>query len=172
MIHQTFLPELYERLVELLLAPTVIKEMLWIVIPLVAAMVLMEIYFGRYKLEKIGWNTAYGNSLVLLFISMDLIRFVVNNELIVSFSGALVVSLIIMGMFLAIFTFFHLFPENWAVGLDTKLPINITAYIIVVMVYSQAALTVLDITAALALAILIFIVAKTIWLMIPESFDV
>ncbi|MBD3354899.1 hypothetical protein GF361_02850, partial [Candidatus Woesearchaeota archaeon] len=57
------------RFMELVTAPYHHSELLWITIPLVAALILMDIYFGRYKKEELGWNTAVGNTLALAFVA-------------------------------------------------------------------------------------------------------
>ncbi len=46
--------------------------MLWTIIPLLAATTLMVLYFGRYKTEKLGWNTAFGNTISLFFVIASL----------------------------------------------------------------------------------------------------
>ena len=37
---------------------------------------IMTLYFGRHRDEELGWNTAFGNSLTLLFVSIDLFRYI------------------------------------------------------------------------------------------------
>jgi nucleoside-diphosphate-sugar epimerase len=36
--------------------PLLTKEMLWILLPSLATLFLFELYFGRYKLEELGWK--------------------------------------------------------------------------------------------------------------------
>jgi len=76
-----FQTEVYSRFIELVTAPYHHTELLWITIPLIIVVLLMEFYFGRYEKEELGWNTAVGNALVLLFVAMDLYRYVYEHSL-------------------------------------------------------------------------------------------
>ena len=48
---------------------------------------IVAFYFGKYHEEELGWNTAVGNSLVLLFVAMDLLRHIYNLEAFVGFAN-------------------------------------------------------------------------------------
>jgi hypothetical protein len=60
----------WQRFLEILSAPSVHQEMIWIVLPLLLIIVLMTVYFAKYKDEELGWNTALGNSFILIFVSI------------------------------------------------------------------------------------------------------
>lgn len=64
----------YNRIWEIVQAPATHSDMIWIIAPIVIAFLLMSFYFGRYKKEELGWNTAFGNSMVLIFATVDLLR--------------------------------------------------------------------------------------------------
>ena len=134
------------RFMEIVTAPAQHPEMIWIVVPLAISLVLMQLYFGRNPTEKLGWNTAFGNSVALIFVCMNLL-----NHLYVTFGWtafeiawqsrtlktviALGVGVIgIMGMFLDLF---HWLPERVAFFLGGAIPINLTAYMAIVLVYSD-----------------------------------
>jgi hypothetical protein len=134
------------RLTDIVTAPAQHPNMIWIVVPLVAAVVLMQLYFGRNPTEKLGWNTAFGNSVALIFVSVNLL-----NHLYMTFGWtafeiawqsrtlktviALGVGVIgIFGMFLDLF---HWLPERVAFFLGGAIPINLTAYMAIVLVYSD-----------------------------------
>ena len=169
----SFMINLVNRFVELALAPVYFSDMLWIILPLISAMVLIDIYFGRYKFEELGWNTAYGNSLVLIFVSFDLMRFLYNNDLItpITFQSAIVFGLIIVGLFLVISTFFHVFTKEVTFNLETVTPINISSYVVVVLVYSKVPLDIYTVISGISLAVLIYLIIKLIWFLMPENFD-
>src|SRR3989344_9539006 len=40
----------------------------WLLSPVILFWFVIEIYFGRYKKEKLGWNTALGNGLSMFWI--------------------------------------------------------------------------------------------------------
>ena len=170
----SFMINLVNRFVELALAPVYFSDILWIIIPLVTAMILIEVYFGRYKLQEIAWNTAYGNSIVLIFVSFDLIRFLYNNDLItpITFQSAITFGLIFIALFLIISTFFHVFPKEFIFNLETSAPINATAYVVAVFVYSKVPLDIYTFISGISLAVLIYLIIKLIWFLMPENFDV
>lgn len=132
------LPILIERFLELVRAPFDYPDMLWIIIPLLLTLFLMELYFGRYKFEELGWNTAFGNSLVLIFVSMDLLRRLYTQNMLayLNLRAVLAIAVIFEGVFLVLIGFFHLLPKKLAFGVSAKLPINFIAYISVILVYS------------------------------------
>ncbi|MBI4344213.1 MAG: hypothetical protein HY555_01355, partial [Euryarchaeota archaeon] len=61
-----------ERVLALLGAPIANPEMIWFVVPLAAITLIMTLYFGLHPKEELGWNTAVGNTVALLFVSIDL----------------------------------------------------------------------------------------------------
>ena len=59
---EIFPNEVVSRFIELLLAPANNIDMIWMVIPLLVSTFLMTIYFGKYRKEELGWNTAFGKN--------------------------------------------------------------------------------------------------------------
>ena len=53
---------------EIFSAPLRDLSILWFLAPLVLFWFILEIYFGRYKSEKLGWNTALGYGLSMFWI--------------------------------------------------------------------------------------------------------
>jgi len=153
----TYLPQIQDRLVELIKAPAINPEMLWIVTPLVIATLLMTFYFGRYLKEEIGWNTAVGNSLVLVFVSIDLFRYIYTNphlELIVGWipTKTIVAILVALEGFTLLYAdFFHFLPEKIAFFISSALPVNLTAYVAIAIVYSNIPFNLITIASALVL---------------------
>ncbi|RJQ18140.1 hypothetical protein C4573_00265 [Candidatus Woesearchaeota archaeon] len=162
-----FIPTLYQRVSDFITAPLHVPNMLWIITPLIASILLMEFYFGRYSQEELGWNTAIGNSLILIFVGIDLLRRIYGdiNPLTVNISELIIVKktiiamVVIAGSFLLTFTeFFHMLPKKFAFLVSSHLPINLIACFSIILVYADmpldiySALTCLLIFAALLLA--------------------
>ena len=86
-----------------------------------------------------GWNTAFGNSLVLIFVSVDLVRFLVNSGQFDVFTHkhVLVTVVILEGMLLTFVDFYHLLPKELAWGVSSTLPINFIAASSIILVYSD-----------------------------------
>lgn len=159
MIEQFFahtMPLFLERLIIVVTAPLEHQEMIWILFPAITTMLLMTIYFGRYRREELGWNTAVGNALVLIFVSLNLFEqaYPQANPIralttffreITASTGAdllpgIVASIIFLYAFiLLIVDFFHWLPKKAAFFISSPLPINTIAYFGIVFVYSATA---------------------------------
>jgi len=120
------------------------SEVLWITFPLLVATVVMLVYFEKYKEERPGWNTCVANSLVLLFISMILFRYIysLGDRGIINFVTYLnqfIVSLIILflGFVILFLNFKHFLPQKIAEYMSSPLTLNLVAYIAVLYVYSE-----------------------------------
>ncbi|HLC66835.1 MAG TPA: hypothetical protein VJK52_04300 [Candidatus Nanoarchaeia archaeon] len=144
-------PLMLERAKDILLAPLANTDMLWMVIPLLITLFAMETYFGRYVDDELGWNTALGNALVLLFVSMDLFRTLIAKlptphtaaQVVRSlpqpeFALALLVGL--GGIYLIFTDFFRILPKQIAFNISSAFPINFIAYASLVVIYTDISL--------------------------------
>jgi hypothetical protein len=137
----------WERFIELLHAPANEPAMLWFAIPLIFSTFMITLYFGRYRKEELGWNTAFENTMIFLFISFDLVRRMYNSTIPGSWDNILGSSLYlpitvglalvsIVSMFLV---YYHLLPKRLAFVMFSKLPINIGIYVVMSIVYAGVA---------------------------------
>ncbi|MFC1691266.1 hypothetical protein ACFL0W_03730 [Nanoarchaeota archaeon] len=171
-------PNVFQRLTELIKAPFLYPEMIWIVTPMVITLLIMEFYFGRYKKEELGWNTAVGNSLVLLFVSLDLLRFIYHNPT-TTFANyymdpiktVVAAGVGFYGLMLLFLDFFHFLPKKLAFFLASSLPINVTAYIAITVVYSGLIFDRYTIGAAVAMFLVLFIFFRILRFVIPGFED-
>lgn len=145
-----FWDALITRLSDIVMAPYLHKEMLWIITPMIITIVMMELYFGRYRKEELGWNSAVANSLVLMFVSIDLLRRIYGDDGFMSFLTSELFSsidipvktfiallLLFYGFLLLFFNFFHIFPKKVAFFISSSLPVNFLAYMAIVVIYSN-----------------------------------
>ncbi|MEK6921550.1 MAG: hypothetical protein AABX82_06710, partial [Nanoarchaeota archaeon] len=63
-----FSQSIFPRLGEFVNLPLAIPNILWTILPLLGIAFFIELYFGRYKTEELGWNTAFGNTISLLWV--------------------------------------------------------------------------------------------------------
>jgi hypothetical protein len=149
-----------DRLLDLVMAPLRHPELIWILFPMLTGLILMTIYFGRYKDEELGWNTAVGNSMILIFVAIDLFKKIygvdsnpwdviqilwnliyydigMTDQMFITTLMAVIVFL--WGLFLVISEFFHILPQKLAFMISSSLPINLFAYTSIVVVYSTMA---------------------------------
>jgi len=130
-----------------LLSLTTKPLIFWEVLPLAIITILIIAYFQLYKNEKPGWNTYLSNSLVLIFISVSLIKFVYTMDAdgIANFTDfpsktVAIIILIGLGIFLTKFNFEHLLPEKYAIPISSPITINLIAYAVILFVHSESSL--------------------------------
>lgn len=173
---------LWPRITGLLGAPLDHPDMIWTLAPMLIALVLMQIYFGRNKEEALGWNTAFGNSIALTFISISLLRTLYIESGIASITAFMdsidvsnlrvfVVAVIFLyGLFLALISFFHWLPERIAFFIMNGISINVTAYVAIVLVnVGNIPLDRHTLLAGFAIFLSVSVVAVIVRSMIPSS---
>lgn len=165
--------QIYIRFGDFFAKPFQIREMTWIVIPVILTIVVMELYYASHKNERVGWNTATANSLVLIFVAMDLLRFLSERSAFtlspnkIGFAATLLVLFVLIeGILLVIVNFKHKLPEFLAFKVSSQLSINLTAYMIIVIVYANLQLTISTVLAMMAFFVLInflFLLLRTFY---------
>jgi hypothetical protein len=89
---------------EIFSAPLKDLSILWLLTPVILFWLILEIYFGRYKKEALGWNTALGNGLNLFWIVVISLR-----SLSLKGSGLFSIDKLIFVIFIAIYSAFIIF---------------------------------------------------------------
>lgn len=160
------------RMNDMVTAPLKDVEMLWSVIPLVVSFVVIQLYFGRYKEEELGWNTAVSNSLVWVFVGTNLLRHVYNTGGFSLDESRTLIAMSVMGLgFLILFlNFNHLWPESLAFTLSSSLIINYHAFITILFVHTKIALDIVTVLAAAGLFIVITVIDLIVQKIEPEVF--
>jgi hypothetical protein len=126
------IPLVGERIWQLLSAPVKIPEMQWAILPLLITVIVIETYFFRNVNEELGWNSAVGNSLVLVYVAIDLARqlFPETSPLGLLKEGFRAILIVTVN-------FFHLLPKSIAYKIGSHLHVNYIAFVAVVLVYSS-----------------------------------
>ena len=166
------LTQLYNRTIEIIIQPGINTEMIWILAPLLATLLLMELYFSRYEDEELGWNTAFGNSLVLIFISASLLKqMYLQGGLTYNIDPVqlgTISAVLLVGFILTTLDYFHVIPEEIAFGLSSRLPINFLAYAAILMVYGSLPIDFITAVGFVIVLILLSIALKVINNMVPK----
>lgn len=162
-----------DRLIEIIMAPGRYPEMIWVLAPLVVTILLTEFYFSRYRYEERGWEYYFGNSMILIFVSLNLLGYMYNNGILMVdiIDTAFSASIGVLGLFLLVFNFFHALPEKLAFGISSTMPVNFLAYMAVVIVYSNI---IIDYSTVFASLIFLIIWSVIIWLihkLIPSAWS-
>ncbi len=160
------------RFLDLALAPIHNSNMLWAAIPLAIATLFITLYFGRNRQEELGWNTAFGNTMVFLFVAINLIRemyvqggswdSVLENRLYL----ALCIGLTCASVLMMFVTYFHLMPKRAAFFLFSAPPINVTVYVVMTIVYADVQPDLLTVAAGLLLLAMIVGLTRLIQLIV------
>ena len=137
-VFRVFFPTFFDRFFELLYAPFQYPKMICILFPLLTTVLLLELYFGRYPREEKGYHYALENTVYLLFVAVDLVRYlIVEQTVITSVKAFTIIAIIIYAVILSIFDFFHKIPRKIAYKTSSKSMIGFTAYIGIIVVYSD-----------------------------------
>jgi len=160
-----YIPFVGVRLLELVEAPARNPEMWWIIAPLFVTLLLMTFYFGKYIKEELGWNTAIGNSVVLLFVAIDLLRFLFNLTIpgsILNFQEEWIKTLIALGVAtegitLLLSSFFKTLPKKISFFICSPLPVNLQAYVAIAVVYTNVPFDWATLIAAVVLFFLLLV---------------
>jgi hypothetical protein len=139
-------------------------EVLWNIIPLAAALILIVLYFGVFRGEKPGWGSYVSNTLVLIFVSMNLLRYVYElggGELgnLIDFpskTGA-ALFLLLVSLLLLRFNFGRIFPKKVVAFITSTVTVNLIAYIMILFVYSEREITAHFVIALILLFTLLYI---------------
>lgn len=118
---------------EFVLAPYNNPEMLPTILPLVAGAIVIELYFGKHKQERLGWNTSVGNAVIWVSTGITLLitETLVGPELYATYG------LIGLGIFIGYMDFFHKWSEAVAFTVSSAGVVYTLAYILVVFVMTD-----------------------------------
>ncbi len=164
-----FILQVFSRTIEILISPKNNTEALWLLAPLLITVLLIEFYFGRYTKEELGWNTAYANSLVLIFIAAFLFKYIYENNLWIDTTKMAVMAvLVFIGLALVIIDFLHLIPKKLAFKISSTFPVNFIAYATIILVYSNLPINYITLIAFFILFLAFSIVVWLIHVTAPK----
>jgi len=131
--------EILGRFVDILKAPFIDPEMLWIIVPIILALVVLQLYFARYRHIQNDYYSALANAIFLLFVAADLLHYLaVHSLLFVSFvKTGIAILIIFIGAMLILIDFFRLLPARTIFKLSSKATFYFMAYMAIILVYSD-----------------------------------
>ena len=150
------------RAVEILQAPFLDPIIFWELGPLIITMFVMELYFGRYKYEELGWASTVSNAMVLIFIGSNLLHYLYLENILdfTTLRSQIPLYLMGMGLLLATIDFFHSIPKFIAFDISSVLPIHIIAFISIILVHMDIVLDEITLYASIFIFIIILIFMK------------
>lgn len=148
---------------------------LWNIIPLGIATLLILIYYQVNVKEHADWSSFFSNSLVLLFVSMNLFRYIYTIDGLGSYNfvdhfvkTSVTAILLLFGLLLARFNFQHALPEKISKYISSPLSVNSFAYIIILAVYSTKPVNWMFVVSLIFLGIVLVVILNL--LKIPLRF--
>lgn len=178
-IAQFFSGAVYSRAEEIVLTPWTTPTILWTILPLVITTFMIGLYFGRYKTEELGWNTAFGNTISLLWVATALIRFLYEEYgswVFITWDPAghtlkvIIIGLLTLWAFvLAVCNFFHALPKWLSFLFSSAVPVNISALLLIIIVIGKIHVDGATWTAAILLFVLAAIAYSIIEAIIMPS---
>ncbi len=110
------------------------QEMLPTLLPLMAAAIIMELYFGKHKEESLGWNTSVGNAAIWMTTGLSIL--IVETGL-SQLELQATYALIALGGFVTFMDFFHIWPSTVAFIVSSSAMVYTLAYTLVVIIKSS-----------------------------------
>ncbi len=156
------------RLVALLTTPIIHGEIFGLVLPLIIATISLTLYFGRYRNEEIGWNTAFSNNVFMLFIVGNLIVKIWSNDPL-SNKAIFVYCLAAYTITQLILNYLHKIPKEISFKLNSTINTNLISYLAIVIVYSEIEFDSATLLASASIFATFYLVKRFIWLFIPMS---
>ncbi len=165
MIVQGFLDILY--------APYYFPEMFWIALPLMITLIVVELYLGKYDGEQLLGHTSLTNSLVFVFVGLDLIRKLLSEEMFSFYNikSILAVSILFIGLVLMLETYYHKMPKIFSRIFTSFLFVNVAAYLVIVAVYGEYAINIIYLINSLVFMGFFFLLFGLIRLFEPKKHD-
>lgn len=160
--------QVLSRFWQLLNVPLNNHEILWAAIPLLIATFFIVTYFGKYRKDHIGWNDAFGNSMVFLFMAINLIKEMYYQNGVGSITNILsnkiylpvTIALIIVGSGFMVLTYYRKLPKSVAFFMFSAPTVNSTVYVIMTIVYANVPADIITVIAAMLFLGLIWVLSK------------
>ena len=173
-----FLSEIFPRFLEMIFVTIQKKETLEILIPLLITLFLIQLYFGRNKDEQIGWNTAYANCIVLLFVTAHLGTYVYEQYGLDAFYNLgstayyktlFVLILGLVALSLMFLDYFHSIDERFSFLMSSSIFIDVISFIGIVLVYSSIEFDWITLYASIFIFLLVIVFFKILRALVPPS---
>jgi hypothetical protein len=142
----------------------------WFLAPVFLLWLLLELYFGKYKREKLGWNTSLGNGVTLTWISVESMRFLFEKQPSnFWFKFGIIMAIILYAMLIVYFAFSHKLSAKVTYAMASPSPVYFLSAVTILWGHGVLIVTwwvLLDLIILYTLLAIIFGIIKKI---MPES---
>ncbi|MDY6776799.1 MAG: hypothetical protein SVQ76_01695 [Candidatus Nanohaloarchaea archaeon] len=125
----------FDTYLSILRFPAEHPEFIPSLIPIFLGLVVIELYFGRYEFEELGWNSAVSNSVLIIATSLTLI---VRLNLLGAPAGpryGVAYGILLLGAFILVMNFFHVWPPKVAFNVSSGFVTYVLVYLSIALVY-------------------------------------
>ena len=146
-------------------------SILWILSPIFIIWIFLEVYFGMFKSEKLGWNNVLGNGISLMWIGVDAMRYIFSAARIGDFWLRFVIFgiMILYAFFIIYISFTRRLGEFLTYALGSTTPIYFLSFVAVLWSYGQLQIdkwVFLDLSAIFIFLLLVFFIFRRL---VPQS---
>ncbi|MFB6088298.1 MAG: hypothetical protein ABEK36_00805, partial [Candidatus Aenigmatarchaeota archaeon] len=111
--------EIFRRSVEIITFPANNPDLIPTILPLIFGVVVIELYFGRYEKEDLGWNSAVANSTMLITVATILIYERLYRSVPLANGLEVAFGILLVGLFILVMDFYHVWSEKVAYGVSS-----------------------------------------------------
>lgn len=143
----------------------------WVLAPIFIIWLFLEVYFGMFKSEKLGWNNALGNGVTLLWIGVDSMRYIFSAQRVGDFWPRFIIFsiMILYAVLLIYLSFNRRLGETMTYALGSTTPIYFLSSVAVLWSYGQLKIdrwVFLDFVIIFILLLVVFFIFRRL---IPRS---
>lgn len=154
---------LSQRLWEITFAPINFPDLIPSVLPIIIGAFVIELYFGKHKTEKLGWNTSVGNAVIWVSSAVNMILTEEAQNLLEKYVVFFILGL---GMLFAYLNFFHKWSSTVAFRASSADVVYPLVYATTVIVKSSIPADNLSIKATV-----VFMIGSFIFFRILRAFE-
>jgi len=126
-----------EQFIKIITFPLNNPSLIPSLIPVLVGLVVLELYFGRYTREELGWNTAVGNATMLVTTSLTLIYEEGLLYDVRSSGGVVAFTILGVGLFILTLNFYHIWPARLAFNVSSAFIVYVLVYITIALTYGD-----------------------------------
>lgn len=155
-----FQGDVFQTAIQIILGPVHQPELIPTLMPIILGGIVLELYFGRYEHEDLGWNSSVSNAVIWISTGLTL---VLTAELTNLLEKTVTYFLIALGLFIGYMNFFHKWPSKIAYTASASGLVYSLAYVSVVMIKSGMpvnSITIQSAVLSLSMIAIIFQVIK------------
>jgi hypothetical protein len=127
-------------------------------IPIFVGLVVLELYFGRYTDEHLGWNSAVSNATLIITTGLTLIVELGLLHPLTSVRAVVAYGVLGLGTLILLLNFFHRWPAELAFNLSSSRLSYTLVYITIAIVYAGMSPTAPTVIAGTSVLVTVFVV--------------